>query len=121
MTCQYLTLNKSSKNRITFEITPQTTESVDYTNLQGIFRIKSAIEDTTAPLFETLVVIATTSSTYTAGYVDIDLTALTTLSGYYFYEFEFNDASGINTAPSTTQVFYPCEPTKLLIQTRLDN
>jgi len=103
MDSKILTLNAKELNRLTYNIT------VDTTTYTVIFRLKKTVENVTVPLIE----VNATKLTTATGFWDIDLSP-TTFQGAYTYEIELND--GVN-AP----IFYGGAPQKCLIQVRLDN
>ena len=107
-------LNAKNKNRLPF------TYGADLTGFQVIFRAKNTVEDTTTPIVEVLATITSTTASLSVGYIDVDLTAVTTLGNTFFFEIEINDGATINATPTTPPIF-TVQPTKGTLITRLDN
>jgi hypothetical protein len=101
------TLNALHNNRHLFSY------GVDLTGFTVFFRAKNEIENTTAPIVEVTATITSATASLSAGYFDIDLTAITTLNENFYYEVEITD--GVNPP------LFNIQPVKGKLITRLDN
>lgn len=96
----------------TYNIVESLTFNSDMTNKTVECRIKKKIEDTTLPLLSSTVVFTSVTTTSSVGYVELDLSAIPTLTGDAAMDFKITDS----TAP--TKKFY-IKPFSILIQPTL--